>query len=59
MLGTAREVNTVRAQFDEEENIDRFQPQSFDREKVTSPHLVVIIAQEGAPSSLWLSLWCW
>jgi hypothetical protein len=47
--GAARKVDTTRAEFDEEEHIERFQPNRFDSEKVAGQHLLPIVFQKGAP----------
>ncbi len=59
MFGTARDVDTACAQFNEEKYVDRFQPQGFDRKKVTGQHLVLVMAQERAPGAFGSPLRCW
>ncbi len=49
MGGAAREMHTTRAEFDEEEHIERFQANRFDSEKVARQHLLPIVFQKGAP----------
>ena len=58
MLSTPGEVDTARAQFDEEEHVDCFQPQRFNREKITGQHLALVMAQERAPSAFRSPLRC-
>ena len=58
MLSTPCDVNVSRAQFDEEEHVDCFQPKGFDREKVAGQHLVLVMAQENAPGAFRSPLRC-
>ena len=41
MFGATSDVDTARAQFDDEKHIDGFQAERFDGEKVTSQHLML------------------
>ena len=51
MFSTARNMDTTTSQLDKEEDINGFQPQGFDREEITSYHLLLVMPQEGAPGA--------
>ena len=59
MFSTASNVDTASSQFNKEEDIDGFEPQGFDCEKVTRQHLFLIMMQEGELGVLRLSLRGW
>ena len=47
--GPAGEMDTTRAQFDEEEHVQRLQANSLDREEIAREHVLSIVRQKGAP----------
>jgi hypothetical protein len=49
ICGTARKVDTTRAEFDEEEHIQCFQAHGFDGEEIARQDLVAIVFQKSAP----------
>ena len=51
VFGSASDMDTASSQFDEEENTDRFQPEGFDGEEITGQHLVLVMADKGAPGA--------
>lgn len=50
MGGDASQVDTSCSQLDEEENIQRFQPNCFNREEIAGQHLVFVMIHELTPA---------
>ena len=48
MLCAAREVDAACAQFNEEEHVDRFEPQGFDGEEIAGDELILVMVEKSA-----------
>src|SRR5690349_6856805 len=49
--GAASQMNSTRADLDEEEHVQRLQAQGFYGEEITHQELLLMLAQEGTPSA--------
>ncbi len=49
MFRTSSKMDTSRAEFDKEEDIDSFKPEGFDSEKITRQHLMLVMTYKRAP----------
>src|SRR5258708_19361751 len=49
MLGDACQINPASAQFDEEQRVQRLQPDGFDGKEIAGQHLLFVMIQEGSP----------
>ena len=49
--GAASQMNLAGADLDEEEHVQCFQAQGFDREEITGQQVVLVLAQKGTPGA--------
>ncbi len=58
MFGATRDVDAPSSQFDKEQDIDGFQPECFDGQKITRQHLLPIMTEKCLPTTFRLALGC-
>jgi hypothetical protein len=49
--GAANQMNLAGTDLDEEEHVQCFQAQGFDREEITGQQVVLVLAQKGTPGA--------
>jgi hypothetical protein len=58
MTSTTSHMDASCTKFDEEENIERFQPKGFYRKELAGQQLLSVVTEKCAPVEAAPALWC-